>query len=477
MLFERFPAEAEGLLARRHTALVRQETLARVARDLGLDALMRLSVGESDLGGRDNPALLCDVCESVLGALYLDAGYQTTAVLVRRLGAPDGHGPDPAQGRQDGLAGMGAGPGPALPVYETVATEGPDHAPTFTVSVRVKGEAPAQATGPSKRQAGHAAAAALVERLTAKPRSAGIMIAPETTRCGFVAVMGAPNAGKSTLVNTLVGTKVTIVSPKVQTTRSRVRGIALKAVGPDRLHRHARRVPAQAAAGTLHGRGRLGRRRRCRPGAGGGGCRARAWTTTPRPFMDGLRPRRGDWMPAGHQQDRHRQARGLLALAAALDAEGLFERVFMISALKADGTDDLLAWLAERAPEGPWMFDADDVSDLPQRMWAAEITREKLYLQLHQELPYASAVETEAWTERPDGSVRVDQVIYVQRDSQRAIVLGKGGSRVRAISTAARQEMAALLERPVHLFCTSRCTSACGRIGATMPTWGLDFDA
>jgi ribonuclease-3 len=169
MLFERFPAEAEGLLARRHTALVRQETLARVARDLGLDGLMRLSVGESDLGGRDNPALLCDVCESVLGALYLDAGYEATAALVRRLFSPlMDMDPTPPKDAKTALQEWAQGRGLPLPVYETLAAEGPDHAPTFTVSVRVKGVAPAQATGSSKRQAGHAAAAALVERLTAE---------------------------------------------------------------------------------------------------------------------------------------------------------------------------------------------------------------------------------------------------------------------------------------------------------------------
>jgi GTP-binding protein Era len=301
------------------------------------------------------------------------------------------------------------------------------------------------------------------------------MSAPDPSRCGFVAVMGAPNAGKSTLVNTLVGTKVTIVSPKVQTTRSRVRGVALK---------DAAQIVFIDTPGVFQPKRRLERSMVAAAWDGAADAdlvlvvvdAARGLDDDTQAILDGLRAQdRRDCLLAINKIDTVRRE-ALLALTAALDAGGLFERIFMISALKADGTDDLLAWLAERAPEGPWMFDADDVSDLPQRLWAAEITREKVFHQLHQELPYASAVETEAWTERPDGSVRIDQIIYVQRDSQRAIVLGKGGSRIRTISTAARQEMSAHLERPVHLFLYVKVHERLWEDRRHYADWGLTFD-
>jgi GTP-binding protein Era len=167
----------------------------------------------------------------------------------------------------------------------------------------------------------------------------------------------------------------------------------------------------------------------------------------------------------------------LLALAAALDTEGVFGRVFMISALKADGTADLLDHLAAAVPPGPWMYPEDEVSDLPERLWAAEVTREHIFRQLHQELPYATVVETESWQERADGSLRIDQVVFVQRESQRAIVLGRGGARIRALSTAARQEMVDLLERPVHLFLYVKVQERLWEDRRHYAEWGLAFDA
>jgi len=304
----------------------------------------------------------------------------------------------------------------------------------------------------------------------------GLEPAGDPLRCGFVAVMGAPNAGKSTLVNTLVGTKVSIVSPKVQTTRTRVRGVALKG---------SAQVVFIDTPGVFQPRRRLDRAMVAAAWDGAADAdrvlvvvdAARGVDEDTGAIIAGLRGAgRSNALLALNKIDAVKRDT-LLALAASLDEEGVFERVFMISALKADGTDDLLDWLAAAAPEGPWMFDADDVSDLPQRMWAAEVTREKIFLQLHQELPYASAVETESWQERPDGSVRIDQVIYVQRESQRAIVLGKGGARVRAISTAARHEMADLLERPVHLFVYVKVHERLWEDRRHYAEWGLAFDA
>jgi len=296
------------------------------------------------------------------------------------------------------------------------------------------------------------------------------------SRCGFVAVLGAPNAGKSTLVNTLVGTKVSIVSPKVQTTRTRVRGVALH--GPAQ-------IVFVDTPGIFQPKRRL--ERSMVAAAWDGAADAdqvllvvdahRGIDDDTRAIVAGLREQgRTDCLLALNKIDMVKRE-SLLALAADLTAEGLFRAVFMISALKSDGTTDLLDQLAREAPAGPWMYPEDEVSDLPQRLWAAEITREQIFHQLHQELPYATLVESESWQERTDGSVRIDQVIYVQRDSQRAIVLGKGGSRIRAISTAAREQMTEMLERPVHLFLFVKVHEKLWEDRRHYAEWGLDYNA
>jgi len=295
-------------------------------------------------------------------------------------------------------------------------------------------------------------------------------------RCGFIAVLGAPNAGKSTLVNAMVGTKVTIVSPKVQTTRTRVRGVAL---------RGAAQIVFIDTPGIFTPKRRLERSMVAAAWEGAADADQvllvvdahRGLDEDTRAILDRLREsERRRCVLVLNKVDLMRRER-LLALAAEADATGLFSSVFMISALKEDGTEDLLDHLAASAPTGPWMYPEDEISDLPQRLWAAEMTREQIFLQLHQELPYATHVETEAWQERKDGSVRIDQVIYVQRDSQRAIVLGKGGGRIRSISTTARQEMSALLERPVHLFLHVKVHEKLWDDRRHYAEWGLDFDA
>ena len=271
-----------------------------------------------------------------------------------------------------------------------------------------------------------------------------------TERCGFVAVVGAPNAGKSTLVNALVGQKVAIVAPKAQTTRTRLMGIA--------IHGEAQ-ILLIDTPGIFAPRRRLDR---AMVAAAWGSAQdadlialvvdsAAGLTRGVGELVDRLAERREPKILVLNKVDLAKKG-DLLTLAAALNARASFEETFMVSAATGDGVLDLKAALAARVPEGPWHFPPDQVSDATDRMLAAEVTREQLYLQLHAELPYDSAVETEKYEERADGSAAIHQQILVARDSQKAIVLGKGGARIRAIGEAARKELGELLGRKVHLF-------------------------
>ncbi len=276
----------------------------------------------------------------------------------------------------------------------------------------------------------------------------------QTTRCGFVAIIGAPNVGKSTLLNALVGSKVAIVTPKVQTTRSRIVGIALAG---------ASQIVFVDTPGIFAPRKRLDRAMVQAAWSGAEGAdqvlllidaaRARGGVLAAdsAAIIAVLKERGRKVILVLNKVDKARHE-DLLKLADTLDKEGIFSRVFMISALTGDGLSDLAAHLAGLVPEGPWLYPEDQVAEVPLRQLAAEITREKLFLALHQELPYALTVETEKWQDRRDGSVRIEQVIFVQRDSQKAIVLGKGGRQIKEIGAAARQELMVLLDRKVHLF-------------------------
>lgn len=294
------------------------------------------------------------------------------------------------------------------------------------------------------------------------------------TRSGFVAIIGAPNAGKSTLVNQLVGTKVSIVSPKVQTTRSVIRGIAMTG---------ATQVVLVDTPGIFEPRRRLDR---AMVAAAWGGASdadmvvlvvdaAKGVTARVQAILDGLKEnRRPAWLVLNKVDLIAKEA--LLALTGQLNDTGLFEDVFMISALSGNGCADLLAALAERMPEGPYLFPPDDVSDLPARLLAAEITREKAFLQLRQELPYAVAVVTESF-EETDKGIRIDQVLYVQRDSQKPIVLGKGGTRIKAIGQAARQDLEEMFDTRVHLFLHVKVREGWSDSPEHFRDWGLDFNA
>lgn len=270
------------------------------------------------------------------------------------------------------------------------------------------------------------------------------------TRCGFVALLGAPNAGKSTLTNALVGTKVSIVSHKVQTTRAIVRGIALDG---------SAQVVLVDTPGIFAPKRRLERAMVTTAWTHAADADVIALLVDAKRGVDEeiealLGPLKDIRKPRAlilNKIDLIRRDT-LLALAAQINERLPFDRVFMVSALTGDGVADVRRWFAQTVPPGPWLYPEDQVSDAPMRMLAAEITREKMFLRLHDELPYRSTVETESWKELRDGSVRIEQTIYVERESQRKIVLGKGGSAIKTISSEARAEIAEIIEQPVHLF-------------------------
>ncbi len=270
------------------------------------------------------------------------------------------------------------------------------------------------------------------------------------TRCGFVALMGAPNVGKSTLTNALVGAKVSIVTPKVQTTRTRILGIV--AVG-------AAQLVFVDTPGIFAPRRRLDRAMVAAAWAGAADADVLALLidakagldAEERSILDSLREAGRKAVCVINKIDLVKRP-ALLALAKALDETGVFTEIFMVSALTGDGVADLRDHVARAVPEGPWLYPEDQLSDINERLLAAEITREKLFLQLRQELPYAITVETDGWQEIDDGSLRIDQTVYVRRDSQKAIVIGRGGQRLKAIGQAAREELGKLLDREVHLF-------------------------
>jgi GTPase len=273
---------------------------------------------------------------------------------------------------------------------------------------------------------------------------------PADSRCIFVAIIGAPNAGKSTLVNALVGAKVTIVTHKVQTTRNQVRGITIE---------NASQIVLVDTPGIFQPRKRL---ERAMVDAAWGGAKdadlvvfivdsQKGLDENAQRILDKLHTVPQPKVLVLNKVDRVPKEQ-LLDLTTAINAVLPFDQTFMIAALTGYGVDAVKTHLARAAPLGPWHYPEDEISDAPMRSLAAEITREKLFLRLHEELPYQSTVETTAWQERKDGSVRIEQTIFVERDSQRQIVLGKEGRTIKAISMESRKELTAILERPAHLF-------------------------
>jgi GTP-binding protein Era len=296
---------------------------------------------------------------------------------------------------------------------------------------------------------------------------------PDVRRCGFIALIGAPNVGKSTLINAIVGAKVTIVSHKVQTTRTLLRGIVTEGetqlifIDTPGIFQPRRRLDRAMVTG--------------------------AWTGANDADMAAILidAKRGIDEETGAIIDQIVSLQRpkilivnkidlvekptLLALVKSATERAAFAATFMVSALTGDGVADLKHWLAGQAPVGPWHYPEDQITDAPLRQLAAEITREKLYLRLHQELPYQSTVETNSWKELKDGSVRIEQTIYVERASQRKIVLGKAGQTIKAIGAEARREIAGILEQPVHLFLFVKVREAWGDDPERYREIGLEF--
>jgi GTPase len=303
------------------------------------------------------------------------------------------------------------------------------------------------------------------------------------TKCIMIAVIGAPNAGKSTLVNALVGAKVSIVTQKVQTTRARIRGIAvdgdvqlvfIDTPGIFTPRRRLDRAMVAAAWGGIEGADQTlliidapayldGENER------GGAGKSRKDADR---IIEGLKKADGKAVLALNKIDEIARPK-LLALAQELNEAGVFSDVFMISAKNGDGLGDLKAFLVDKAPPGSWLYPEDQLSDISDRLMAAEVTREKLFLRLHQELPYDSTVETDDWKETQKG-VRIEQTIFVARDSQKGIVLGKGGQTLKIIGQAAREELIELLGRPVHLFIHVKVRQGWADEAARLRNMGLD---
>lgn len=301
------------------------------------------------------------------------------------------------------------------------------------------------------------------------------MPADSLQRCGFVAVIGAPNAGKSTLVNALVGAKVSIVTPKEQTTRSIVRGIAMYG---------ETQVIYVDTPGIFHPKQRFERAMVAAAWAGATDSElvmlvvdsTKAVDADIEKIVSQLKTTKRAAVAVLNKTDIVEKPK-LLDLAAKLHASSAFAEIFMVSAKTGDGLDAIKSYLTRSLAVGPWMFPPDDISDMPGRLLAAEITREKLFLNLHQEVPYGCAVVSESWEERTDGTVKINQTVLVAREGHKAIVLGEKGKRIKKIGEDARRELKELLDREVHLFLHVKVDENWRNDRGLFSTWGLDFNA
>jgi GTP-binding protein Era len=313
------------------------------------------------------------------------------------------------------------------------------------------------------------------------------MTTDNPTQCGFIAVLGAPNAGKSTLVNRVVGQKVSIVSPKVQTTRARVLGIVM---------REGTQMVFVDTPGIFAPKRRLDRAMVASAWTGAGDAdqvlllvdaSRKGIDEDTRRIIEGLKKHRRRAVLVLNKIDQVKERERLLAKTAELNALGsegaaagsepLFSDTFMISAETGDGVEDMVGEMARRMPAGPHHYPEDHVTDAPMRFLAAEVTREHLFRQLHDEVPYALTVETEGWEEFKDGSVKITQIVFVAKDGQKAIVIGKGGSRIKQVRESAQGELVRMLERPVHLFIFVKVRGSWAEDPERYREMGLDFEA
>ncbi len=297
----------------------------------------------------------------------------------------------------------------------------------------------------------------------------------DATKCGFVAVIGAPNVGKSTLVNAMVGAKVSIVSPKVQTTRSRVNGIMVEdniqiiftdTPGIFKPSKRLDRAMVHSAWGGLDGADLLLLVLDARKG----------YDDQAKSIIEKLVKTKQKAILVLNKIDIA-QKKQILDLSEELFKHGIFEEVFMISAKKGNGIEDLKKRIKDMMPEAPFMYPDNQISDLPQRLFAAEITREKLFYSLKEELPYALTVETEKWEDRPDGSIKIHQVVFVKKPGQRSIVLGDNGSMIKKVSMSAREEMSKIFDTKVHLFLFVKVRKDWTEDPSRYSEWGLEFNA
>ena len=300
-------------------------------------------------------------------------------------------------------------------------------------------------------------------------------MAEPTTKCGYIAILGSPNVGKSTLLNQFIGLKVSIVSPKVQTTRARILGICIQdnsqlifvdTPGIFLPQRRIERAMVAAAWREAWNADHIILLADVTRGMDDNTCS----------ILNRLKAENGSVDLILNKIDLIDKPR-LLGLANDFNRTGIFDQIFMISAERGDGVREILKHLVTKLKDGPWLFPKDQVSDMPLRLLAAEVTREKVYLQLHKELPYSATVETETWKEQEDGSTKIEQVIYVQRNSQKAIVLGKNGSRIKSIGSDARQNLEEILGHRVHLFIFVKVKENWDEAPARYRDLGLDFNA
>ena len=294
--------------------------------------------------------------------------------------------------------------------------------------------------------------------------------------CGFVAILGAPNVGKSTLLNRIVGTKVSIVSSKVQTTRTRVLGIALDGaaqlifIDTPGIFLPKRRLDRAMVAAAWGGAGDADRIMLLIDSK-------RGVDPDTQSIIGKLKNQGGRSVDLVLNKIDLVDKQKLLGLAETFNKYGIFDQIYMVSAEKGDGVGDLVSDLKSKMPVSPWLFPEDQISDMPMRLLAAEITREQLFIKLHQELPYAATVETETWEKKDDGSIRIEQTIYVERGSQRSIVLGQNGKMIKSIGAESRRELADVVDAVVHLFLFVKVREKWGDDPSRYSYWGLDFNA